>query len=142
MPTDVIGFANRLADFLLGELATALQPHWPPPQPRIDSVTLLGEDNGMLKYQLVAPEPGAPDVVSRELTITVDGVQAEVMEFAYPGDAPQFSVDDNAEVMLTLIDTDDAGNRSAPSESFTFTATDSVAPPAPGALGVTPLGEE
>jgi hypothetical protein len=135
-------FLDRLGDFLLGELATALQPHWPPPQPYAPSVTLLGEDNGMLRYQLIAPEPGAPDVVSRELTIVVNGVEEEVLEFAHPGDAPQFSVDDNAEVALTLIDTDDAGLRSTPSPTFTFTATDTIAPPAPGALGVQPLGEE
>jgi hypothetical protein len=135
-------FLGRLADFLLGELAAALQPHWPPPQPKAPSVTLLGEDNGMLRYQLVAPEPGAPDVISRELTITVNGTEDQVLEFAHPGDTPQFTVDDNAEVALTLIDTDDAGNRSTPSPTYTFTATDSVAPPAPGALGVQALGEE
>jgi hypothetical protein len=143
MPADVIAFANRLADFLLGELATALQPHWPPPQPRIYSVLLIAEEgDDMLRFKPIVPDPGAPDVVTRELTIDVEGSPSEELTFAFPGDVPTFVVADGANVTLTLRDTDDAGNESEPSPPLTFTATDSLAPAAPGALGVELVGEE
>lgn len=89
-----------------------------------------------LKFQL--PPPGASDVTTRELSVTVNG-----------GDPPQihnlagstlvtdemvFQADD--QLVLTLVDIDAKGNRSQASAAFSLTVVDDIAPPQPGELGV------
>lgn len=92
----------------------------------------------MLRCQLQLPPPGAPDVVLRELTQVINGIQTVLnVEQGYT-----FLAEDGAMVSLSLVDIDDAGNRSEPSPTLTFTATDTIAPPTPGELGVTVIGEE
>ncbi len=84
------------------------------------------------------PPVGAPDVVKRELTVTVNG-----------GDPPQVVVMDGQPLLssemvfnlgdvlsVTLVDIDGGPNRSQPSAALVFTVTDTVPPPAPGVLSV------
>lgn len=98
------------------------------------SITLK-EENGMLNFVLDLPVSSAADVVARELTVVVDGVvSAETLA----GDAvvsAEYSGVDNAVVSGSLVDVDDAGNRSEPSE-FNYVLVDNIAPPAPGAVGM------
>jgi len=95
----------------------------------------------LLTYSVVAASPSAPDVVSRELVVAVNGEVKPVVYFAGATtdlgtvDAPQ-----NSEVSLTLVDVDDAGNRSEPT-SLVFVALDTLPPSAPGSIGVTLVGE-
>lgn len=99
-----------------------------------------GED-GMLKFVLVLPAPGAPDVVVREVKFSV-GDQA--FDLTLAGDlleTPEMSGNDNDQVVGTLVDVDDAGNKSEARE-FTFTLVDTLAPPQPGELGFKITGEE
>jgi hypothetical protein len=99
------------------------------------------EPNSMaLVYGVSAGAPVDHDVVSRELTVaygdatsgkTFDGTATDFGEIVVPQDS---------EVTLTLVDIDDAGNRSEPAV-VTFTALDTIPPAKPGEFGVTLLRE-
>jgi hypothetical protein len=96
----------------------------------------------LILFQVTLPAPGAADVVARELTMQVGG-EAPV---AVPVVVGQAVVDglkapQDSSVTLSLVDVDDAGNRSLPS-IFQFVAQDTLAPPQPGELGVVMTGEE
>jgi hypothetical protein len=91
--------------------------------------------NGMLNFVLDLPVAGAADVVSRELTVVVDGVSSVETLAGDAAVSADYSGIDNAVVTGSLVDVDDAGNRSEASE-FSFVLTDTVAPPAPGAVGL------
>ena len=99
--------------------------------------------SNVLTYSVSAAAPVDGDVVARLLTLVVNGEDQGTAEL--PASAAEglsvFSVPQDAEVVLTLVDVDDAGNKSAPAV-LTFTATDTVPPQQPGALGVTLLSEE
>lgn len=93
-------------------------------------------ENDMLKFYLALPAKSAPDVVARELTVALAGNEPVV----YTLDADAVATDelvgfDNDAVVGSLVDIDDAGNRSAPSE-FSFVLTDTIPPPVPGAVGL------
>lgn len=93
-------------------------------------------------YGITAGSAGASDVVERRLTITVNG---EVVENrTYAGDIidlGELKVTEDADVSLTLVDVDNAGNVSPPAIHI-FKATDNIAPPVPGSFGVSALREE
>lgn len=96
----------------------------------------------MLLYSVTAAPPVDADVVTRTLTITVNGEVVATKD--YPADTTTFdevSAEQGAAVVLTLVDTDDAGNPSQPAVSE-FTATDTIPPAAPGSFGVTLVREE
>jgi hypothetical protein len=96
----------------------------------------------MLIYSVSAAPAVDADVVSRRLTVTVNGEAREPVDFT--ADATSFGelgfADDDA-VVLTLVDIDDAGNSSEPAV-FEFVATDTIPPAKPGEFGVTLLREE
>lgn len=94
-----------------------------------------------ITYQVSAGVPVSGDVVSRVLTVMVDGEQQS--STAYVGPVTSFgtiSVPQDANVTVTLVDVDDAGNKSEPAE-YSFVAVDTIPPAQPGALGVTLVGE-
>jgi hypothetical protein len=96
---------------------------------------------GMLKFVLVLPEKSATDVVSRELSFKVG---EDVFDLVLDGntlETEELSGEDDSEVVGTLVDVDDAGNKSLPRE-FSFVLVDTLAPPQPGELGVRVTGEE
>lgn len=84
------------------------------------------------------------DVVERQLVVAVDGV-VPVDEFTvFPADATDLgtiTVPQGSSVVVTLVDVDDAGNRSEPAV-LEFVAEDTLPPAAPGSLGVTLVGEK
>jgi len=95
----------------------------------------------VLTYVVSAASPVDGDVVSRVLTVSVNGVEQGSSTFA--GTAVDFgtvTVPQEADVKLTLVDVDDAGNASLPAEYY-FVAVDTVAPAVPGSFGVTLVGE-
>ena len=95
----------------------------------------------VLTYRVSAAAPVDGDVVSRLLTLVVNGEDQGTAELA--ADATElstFSVSQNDEVVLTLVDVDDAGNKSEPAV-LTFTAVDTLPPAQPGSFGVTLLSE-
>ena len=93
-------------------------------------------ENDMLKFYLALPAKSAPDVVSRELTVAVAGAAPVVYVLGADVVASaELSGFDNDTVVGTLVDVDDAGNRSGSSE-FSFVLTDTIPPPVPGAVGL------
>ena len=95
----------------------------------------------MLVYEInVAPAVDA-DVVTRRLSITVNGEHGG--EHDAPGTTVRFGglkFNDGDEVELHLVDIDDAGNHSPPAV-HRFTAADTIAPATPGGFGVALVAE-
>lgn len=104
------------------------------------SITMF-EGEGMLSFVLTLPERSAKDVVARELTVSVDGVETVESLNGDSLESQAYSGLDNAAVTGRLVDIDDAGNRSEPSE-FTFVLADTIAPPAPGQVGLKVTAED
>lgn len=95
-----------------------------------------------LIYSVSAGPAVDSDVVKRRLTVTVNGEVLSATE--HDGNATSFGevkVAQDASVVVSLVDIDDAGNESQPGV-FEFTATDTIAPSQPGSLGVTLVREE
>lgn len=126
-------------DDLLRALGRLLVEYLPPRRPLRVGATLIREDQSVLIYKLTLPPAGAPDVVTRELAVEVNGSVRETLDAS---DGMELSFDQGDAVRLSLVDVDDAGNRSEPSEPLEFAASDTIAPPAPGQLGVELLREE
>jgi hypothetical protein len=82
------------------------------------------------------PAPAIGDLATREINQTLDGT-VSVRPFA--PDTASFTVDADkgTAIALFLTDIDTSGNRSQPSATLSFVATDTVPPPVPGGLGVT-----
>lgn len=113
------------------------------PQPQDFVAQQIGRDlmADTLVYEISVGAPAVGDVVARRLTVVVNGVAQEVKEF--PADTVSFgalAVPQDAEVLLSLSDRDDAGNYSEPA-TIEFVAADTIAPPVPGAFTVTLVGE-
>jgi hypothetical protein len=103
---------------------------------------LSSQESSMLIYSVSAAPVVDADVVTRRLSVTVNGEAREPVDFA--ADATSFGelgFADNDSVVLTLVDIDDAGNSSEPAV-FEFVATDTIPPAKPGEFGVTLLREE
>jgi len=93
-----------------------------------------------LTYAVVAAPAADADVVARLLTASVNG---ESSEKTYEGSVTKFddlTVTQGDNVLLSLVDVDDAGNRSA-AAVLEFVATDTIPPQQPGGLGVTLVSE-
>jgi len=93
-----------------------------------------------LVYSVSAGPVVDADVVARRLTVTVDGV---VDSSDFPADAVSFgevTVPQGANVVLALVDVDDAGNSSEPAV-VEFVATDTIPPVKPGEFGVNLIRE-
>lgn len=99
------------------------------------------EETKMLKFKLVLPAPGAADVVSRELSVKIADADAALIELAADAlEADGYEGQDNAAVEVSLVDVDDAGNRSE-ARVQSFTLTDTIAPPVPSEIGLVVTAE-
>ena len=81
-----------------------------------------------LKYRVYLPEVGASDVVSREVSLSVDGEDSILQVSA---DNPFVDLPvllEGVVVSLAVRDTDDAGNVSDWSEVYTFYTRDTIRP--------------
>lgn len=96
----------------------------------------------MLKFKLVLPAPGASDVASRQLTVTIGTADPQTVTLDPTAiESGEYEGEDNAAVSGSLVDTDDAGNQSEARE-FSFVLTDTLAPPQPGEVGLVVTGED
>jgi len=96
----------------------------------------------VLTYRVSVNAPVDGDVVSRELTVTVNGVESTVVTAAGNAtDLGSVDVPQDALVVLSLVDVDDAGNKSEPA-TVEFTALDTLAPAQPGGFNVTLVSEK
>ena len=107
------------------------------------SVTLLGgnEMADVLTYQVSVGLPVSHDVVQRELSFVIDGAEPVVAVFSNDTtDLGTVNVPEGANVVLSLVDIDNAGNRSD-AAVLAFEAVDTLPPAVPGSFGVTLVGE-
>ena len=106
-------------------------------------VIIAGEDQmaDKILFRVVLPAPSAADVVTRELTVDINGT-VQVLTLAVEDSNPlEFSGDQGAQVSVSLVDIDDFGNRSAATSTMPQQLADNFAPPAPGDLGFELVGE-
>jgi hypothetical protein len=112
-------------------------------QPIAFRVKLLRrEEYQMLVYNVTAGAVVDKDVAERRLSVTVNGEVRETKPFS--PDTTSFgelAFADNDNVVLSLVDVDDAGNVSTPAV-VEFVALDTVPPVAPGEFGVSYVREE
>ena len=95
-----------------------------------------------LVYSVSAGPAVDADVTGRQLTVVVNGEVLSTVELAGSAtDLGEVKVEQNANVTLSLVDVDDAGNRSQPAV-LDFVATDTIPPAQPGSFGVTLAREE
>lgn len=95
----------------------------------------------VLTYKLTAAPVVDSDVVTRELRLVVNDAEPVVREFsASETDLGTVDVPQGANVVLQLVDVDDAGNRSEPAV-VEFVAADTLPPSQPG-LGVELVAEK
>lgn len=95
----------------------------------------------VLTYRVSADSPVDADVVSRAVTVRVNGEDKETRVFdGKATDLGTVTVPQDAEVELSLVDTDDAGNNS-PAAVFVFTATDTLPPQQPGGFNIALVSE-
>lgn len=140
-------FGNKLLDELknIGDQLKTISVRMCSPQYLVASYSYSmkkGGDSMALVYRVTAGAPTVKDVTERRMTIQVN--DAVVDTRVYGGDVTdlgEVSVEQNANVVLNLVDVDDAGNVSEPAV-YTFVATDTVVPPVPGGFGVALLREE
>lgn len=95
----------------------------------------------ILNYTVSAGPATDEDVVLRTVTITINGEPISSRE--YSSETLVFSplsVQEGDNVIMTLVDTDDAGNPSAPAV-VEFVAADTLPPSAPGGFGVELVSE-
>lgn len=99
----------------------------------------------MLVYSVTAGPPVDADVAARELTVAIAGIAGIAgTPVTFAGNATdlgEVKAEQGSEVVLSLVDIDDAGNRSE-AATVTFTATDTIPPARPGEFGVSLVREE
>lgn len=114
-------------------------------QPRLFVTQVRSESMAdVLTYAVSVGPVVDSDVVERQLSVSVDGVAGPDGYKSYAADVTdlgEVAVPQNAVVVLTLVDVDDAGNRSEPAV-LEFVATDTLPPAKPGSLGVTLVSEK
>ena len=95
----------------------------------------------LLTYVVTVAPPVDHDVTQRELVVSVDGEVTTTS--VWPGSAVDLgavTVPQGGSVVLTVVDIDDAGNRSAPAV-VEFVAADTLPPSMPGGVSVTLVKE-
>lgn len=98
----------------------------------------------VLVYKVSVGPVTDKDVVERQLVVAVNGVVPVDQFVAFSPDSTdlgEIRVKQDDKVLLTLVDVDDAGNRSEPAV-LEFVASDTLPPAQPGSFGVTLVAEE
>jgi hypothetical protein len=97
---------------------------------------LIKENQMGLVYEVTLPSIGAPDVKSRVLTYSVNGVSKDVNLLNVETIVVLPAVRQGDSVVVTFKEIDDVGNISEPSDPVSFVASDTLAPPKPGLFAV------
>jgi hypothetical protein len=108
-------------------------------------VSQIGRDvmADVLVYKVSVGPAVDKDVVERQLLVAVNGAEPVDAAKVFSADATDLGevrVKQDDKVLLTLVDVDDAGNRSEPAV-LEFVASDTLPPAQPGAFGVTLVAE-
>lgn len=112
-------------------------------RPGIMKIVFLGEDRNMLQFKVLLPLlASGHDVASRELTVQIDDGEAVVYTVAADVlEVDGLSGEQDATVLLTLVDIDDADNRSIEPSTLEAVLTDTIPPAKPGELSLVVTGE-
>ena len=111
-------------------------------RPGLVFLVLTREENNVLFFVLDLPTPGASDVVTRELSVQIGSNAPQNITLTRDAlVSAELSGNDNDIVQGSLVDIDDAGN-SSDASNFSFVLLDTIAPPNPGAVGLTVIREE
>jgi len=105
---------------------------------------ITGETNAMIQFkvQLPALPADASDIDKAELTVTVGTDAPQVMTLGKNETVVEgLTGPKNADVELSFVYLDAAGNRSAHPSTAKFTLVDTFAPPDPGVLGLVEVAE-
>lgn len=118
-----------------------------PRRPGLLKLRITGEkaQDGMDKLQFLIDVPGEAtptDVVSREATVTVGDQLPQSSEVAGSAEAHlgPFEAEEGAAVSVSVVNIDNAGNRSE-ARVASFVLADTIAPAAPGEIGLRVVGE-
>lgn len=106
-------------------------------------IIITGEDTmaDLITFNVVLPPIGAPDVVVREIVVSIDNQAILVQNLAADVTIIRdLSGPQGSEVSVVLTDVDDAGNRSAQA-SASVILVDNFGPPTPDQLGFELTGE-
>lgn len=104
-------------------------------------ILVTGERAMAITFKVVLPPVSAPDVVKRELSVKIGDADPIFTELAADAtEVDELEGAQDAEVEVSLVDIDDAGNRSEASVA-TAVLADTFAPPKPGELGIELTGE-
>lgn len=122
--------------------------HLPPPMPGILKLRVIAEKASpampdRLTFVVSVPaEPTPTDVVKREVIVLQADQLEQVSEHDGNGamDVGPFEGDQDSKVEVRMVNVDDAGNRS-PARTQMFTLVDTIAPPAPGEIGLRVVAE-
>lgn len=103
----------------------------------------IRKDNNMaLIYNITCAAPLDADVTQRRLSVMVNSTEPKVTTFSSSTtDFGEFSFAESDNVLMSLVDIDDAGNVSEPA-ILEFVATDTIPPSIPGGFSVSLLREE
>ncbi len=117
----------------------------PPPEQdvslRVTAETQIGETSMLTFVVDTSALTDQTDVVSRELTVTTaEGVQPAATVSLGQAEVGPYSGAQDSEVQTSLVNIDDAGNRSEPRVQ-TFTLRDTIAPESPADVGIRVTGE-
>lgn len=94
-----------------------------------------------LVYGLLCGETSDTDVVERRLTVEANGEVVTINSYSpLTTDLGEFTFNQEDNVVLSLVDVDDAGNVSEPAV-LSFVAKDTLPPQAPGGFSVALLRE-
>lgn len=95
-----------------------------------------------LVYEVSCASPVSGDVVSRILTVSVNGAEVAVNNYdATATNLGELSFSQGDNVALALVDVDDAGNKSS-AAVVEFVAQDTIPPESPAGFGVKLVREE
>lgn len=94
-----------------------------------------------IRVRVAFPPVTDTDVEKREFSYAVDDLAPVAEELAKDVTTKEYVFGQGSTVVLSLVDIDDAGNRS-PASTRTFVAVDTVPPAQPGEIGVEIVGEE
>lgn len=110
------------------------------PVPRPIILRKVREVMDQLGLTFELPAPGAGDVVDREFTVQLEGQEAAVTHLSAATTEFEVVVDEGTKFSVSLVDVDNAGNKSAP-RTLDVEAVDTIAPPQPGEFGVKSVRE-
>jgi hypothetical protein len=126
-------------DRKLGRILDILDTKNPGPLKLIQT----GDKNGMITFKVQLPElpTDSSDIESGELTVTVAGVPSVYQTAKNDTEVTGLSGPKNANVDLSFVYIDAAGNRSANPSIASGVLVDTFPPPNPGALGFVEIAE-